>query len=45
MSRCPWSTISFGEIARRRMAGERPDHTLQATELVHEAYLQLRGNQ
>lgn len=25
-------------IARQRMAGERPDHTLQATALVHEAF-------
>jgi RNA polymerase sigma factor (TIGR02999 family) len=30
-------------IARRRMAGERKDHTLQATDLVHEAYLRLVG--
>ncbi|HLH31169.1 MAG TPA: sigma-70 family RNA polymerase sigma factor [Terriglobia bacterium] len=28
-------------IARRQMAGERPDHTLQATALVNEAYLRL----
>jgi RNA polymerase sigma factor (TIGR02999 family) len=28
-------------IARQRMAGERRDHTLQATALVHEAYLRL----
>jgi RNA polymerase sigma-70 factor (ECF subfamily) len=28
-------------IAARRMAGERPDHTLQATALVHEAYVRL----
>ena len=26
------------------MAGERPDHTLQATALVHEAYLRLVGS-
>lgn len=31
-------------IARGRMAQERPDHTLQATALVHEAYLRLIGN-
>ena len=31
-----------GEAARR-MAGERPDHTLDATALVHEAYLRLVG--
>src|SRR5947199_9736328 len=28
-------------IARRHMAGERPDHTLQATALVNEAYMRL----
>lgn len=34
-------------IAQQRMAGERHgghDHTLQATALVHEAYLKLAGN-
>ena len=30
--------------AQRRMAGERSDHTLQATALVHEAYLHLVSN-
>lgn len=30
--------------AQRRMAGERPDHTLQATALVHEAYVRLVGD-
>jgi RNA polymerase sigma-70 factor, ECF subfamily len=30
-------------IARQRMAGERADHTLQATALVHEAYMKLMG--
>ena len=30
-------------IAARRMASERKDHTLQATALVHEAYLRLSG--
>jgi RNA polymerase sigma factor (TIGR02999 family) len=29
------------DIARRSMWGERPDHTLQATALVHEAYTRL----
>ena len=29
------------KLARRSMAGERPDHTLQATALVNEAYLRL----
>jgi RNA polymerase sigma factor (TIGR02999 family) len=28
-------------LARRHMARERPDHTLQATALVHEAYMRL----
>lgn len=28
-------------IAARHMSRERPDHTLQATELVHEAYVRL----
>jgi len=31
-------------IANNRMAGERPGHTLQATALVHEAYLRLLGH-
>ena len=30
-------------MAGGRMAGERPGHTLQATALVHEAYLKLVG--
>ncbi len=32
-------------IARQRMKQERPEHTLQATALVHEAYLQLVSRQ
>lgn len=32
------------EIASRQLTGERPDHTLQATGLVHEAYLRLAGH-
>ena len=32
-------------LAQRNMAGERSDHTLGATALVHEAYLKLIGNQ
>ena len=38
--------LVYGElrrIARARMAGERPGHTLQPTALVHEAYLRLIG--
>jgi RNA polymerase sigma factor (TIGR02999 family) len=31
-------------IARRRMDGERRSHTLEATALVHEAYLRLLGD-
>jgi RNA polymerase sigma-70 factor (ECF subfamily) len=31
-------------VARRHLRSERPDHTLQATELVHEAYFRLAGN-
>src|SRR5262247_1585451 len=30
-------------VAQQRMAGERSEHTLQATALVHEAYLRLVG--
>jgi len=33
------------QLARARMAGERPGHTLQTTALVHEAYLKLLGPQ
>jgi RNA polymerase sigma factor (TIGR02999 family) len=29
------------QLAAQRMAAERPDHTLEATALVHEAYLRL----
>jgi RNA polymerase sigma factor (TIGR02999 family) len=32
-------------IARRQMNQERPDHTLQATALVNEAYLKLAGHE
>jgi RNA polymerase sigma factor (TIGR02999 family) len=31
------------KLAAARMAGEKPGHTLQATALVHEAYLRLVG--
>ncbi|MFO0808942.1 MAG: ECF-type sigma factor [Gemmataceae bacterium] len=33
------------KLAYARMASERPDHTLNATALVHEAYLRLVGDQ
>ena len=32
-------------LARRKFNDERPDHTLAATALVHEAYLRLAGQQ
>ena len=32
------------KAAQKQMAGERSDHTLQATALVHEAYLRLVGS-
>lgn len=32
------------QLAAARMVGERPDHTLQGTALVHEAYLRLVGS-
>ena len=33
------------QLAHRYMSGERPDHTLQATALVNEAYLRLAGRE
>ncbi len=33
------------KLAQVKLAGERPDHTLNATALVHEAYLRLIGDQ
>jgi RNA polymerase sigma factor (TIGR02999 family) len=33
------------KIAQRQMRNERPNHTLQATALVNEAYLKLTGNE
>src|SRR5947209_5394391 len=33
------------KLAAARMAGERPEHSLNATGLVHEAYLRLVGGQ
>jgi RNA polymerase sigma factor (TIGR02999 family) len=32
------------QLAAQKLASERPGHTLQATALVHEAYLRLTGN-
>src|SRR4249920_1976838 len=33
------------KLAAAKMANERPDHTLDATALVHEAFLKLGGEQ
>ena len=33
------------KLARAKMVNELPNHTLQATALVHEAYLRLAGNE
>src|SRR5215212_3939846 len=33
------------KLAAARLAGEKPGHTLDATGLVHEAYLRLVGDQ
>jgi RNA polymerase sigma-70 factor (ECF subfamily) len=33
------------KLARHHLGGERPDHTLQPTALVHEAYLRLAGQE
>ena len=38
-----WSTRSSDGFAARRVADEAPGQTLQATALVHEAYLRLVG--
>src|SRR5262245_30198731 len=42
------TSLVYGELRRlaaRYLRRERPDHTLQATALVNEAYLQLIGQQ
>jgi ECF sigma factor len=33
--------LELSELARREMRGERPDHTLEPTALVHELWLRL----
>ena len=38
---CPWSTTSCASWPPQRLAQEKPGQTLQATALVHEAYLRL----
>lgn len=40
----PYLYAELRELARARLRTERPDHSLQATALVHEAYLRLIGN-
>lgn len=40
----PLVYVELRKLAAARMAQEPPDHTLQATALVHEAYLRLVGN-
>ena len=40
---CRWSTTKLRELAAQRLAQEKPGQTLQATALVHEAYLRLVG--
>ena len=42
---CPWSTTSCAAWPRRSSPQEKPGQTLQATALVHEAYLRLVGDQ
>ena len=41
----PLVYVELRRLAAARMAEERPDHTLSATALVHEAFLRLIGNQ
>ena len=40
----PLIYVELRSLAEARMSGERKDHTLQATALVHEAYLRLVGD-
>ena len=40
---CRWSTSELRRLAAQRLAREKPGQTLQATALVHEAYLRLVG--
>src|SRR5262245_43942387 len=42
-SRTPLVYAELHRLAARALARERPDHTLQATALVHEAFLRLYG--
>src|SRR5262245_37462458 len=39
----PYVYAELHRIARLHMAGERPMHTLQASALIHEAYIRLAG--
>ena len=38
-SRCHWCTGNCASLAMAALGRERPEHTLQTTALVHEAYL------
>ena len=40
----PFVYEELRKLAAARMANEQPDHTLQATALVHEAYIRLVGD-
>ena len=42
-SYCPWCTTNSGSSRLPDLADEKPGQTLQATALVHEAYLRLVG--
>ena len=44
-SSCLWSTTSCASWPPSRLAQEKPGQTLQATALVHEAYLRLVGTE
>jgi RNA polymerase sigma factor (TIGR02999 family) len=39
----PMVYAELEQLARRQLRGERGDHTLQTTDLVHEAYVKLGG--
>ena len=42
-SSCPWFIRSCARLAAQKLAQEKPGQTLEATALVHEAYLRLVG--
>src|SRR6202046_5917803 len=41
----PWVYAELHRLAKSYMRRERPDHTLQATALINEAYLRLAGEE